>query len=263
MFFRLIATTLLAALAAPAWASRDCADAGDELRATLAAMHGTPLTVALYLKVAAHPDAFDFALALNNDGSTATFPSAALTFTTTEDQYQARARDSSTGSTSAIHTATAGTFDGVWMGWVGVYTSSTDRDIYIDSVSNTGNDTTNVDMGSALQQLTLCIAPVDPPSAGTDGKIAEVAIWSSALSTADITDYLDNRMAANCLTVTPDAYYSLSTSSLADESGNGNTTLTNTGTTFDGADHPAITGCDTGGGYSLLQKINQRQGVQQ
>jgi len=155
-------------------------------------------------------------------------------------KIEAGATDSAGVERSADYTTGAAEYDDVWVPVLGVFTSSNNRDIYIEVIANTANSGAARTVAGLLKHL---IAGENPSgSQPWTGLLAELAVWDKALVSGEITDLLDNAKApvdvANANLI---GYWSLDhdDSTPDDESGNGGPTLTVTGATFD-ADHPSI-----------------------
>ena len=204
---------------------------------TLTTQQGQGLTLAIHVKYTNHPENFDWLLSLAE--TAAQDPHIAILTSSTADRFNARV-EVTAGFSSAIFTGSAGEQDRVWVAIVGVFTSNTSRDIYVDVIGDKGFNTTSRAMSTALDHITVGTSPT--LAADFAGFLAEAAIWDVALSTEDITSYLNGECASGIDSSNLIGYYPLDTSNSTqtnegvDASGN----LTVTNATF-AADHPIIT----------------------
>jgi hypothetical protein len=209
----------------------------DRMTGTFASTYADPVTLAAFIKVTAHPLATDIILTLGNSSS-ANEDSYALRSNSVDDEWQAIAT-TSTGTTGAGIASV--NIDGVWAGYVGKFSHDELRDVYIQTLANTGQGTTPRAVADVLQFIR-----VGENLAGLldyAGLIAECAIWNKALSDAEITSYLAGEAASGVAAANLIGYWPLNTDNATqsnlglDAGGN----LTVTGATFS-ADHPTITG---------------------
>lgn len=204
---------------------------------------GSALTIACFFKHT-HPGVTDVMVNLGNTAGDV------------NGSHQLRA--AATSSYSAITTDTAavtsgsstsnllGVYNGLWTGFVGVFTetgvagTSNHRVVYVGDIATTGTANTGSRVtGNAFKHISL---GENLSLAGDyDGQLAEVAMWRIALSTANITSYLAGTAASGLSASDLIGYWPLSASS-ATQSNDGidvGGDLTVTGATFS-ADHPTI-----------------------
>jgi hypothetical protein len=139
-----------------------------------------------------------------------------------------------TGSFSGAN-STAAYSTNTWHHACGVFTSTTSRTIYLDG----GNSATNTDNRAATPQeirIGVALDGNNNPTAYMDGRIAEVGIWSAAL-TADEVASLAKGM--TCDKVRPESlvFYAPLVRDLQDLSGGLTITNNNTATV---ATHPRV-----------------------
>lgn len=211
----------------------------DTMSGTFASTYADPITLAMFIKVAAHPLATDTIFTLGNSNSVDS-DNYQLRTNTTDNQWRASTVTSTPAFINAVVTVD---IDGVWAGYVGVFTNGSLRDIYVQAIGNTNQNTTAASpaITDALQFIR-----VGENMAGTNdfgpGNLAELAIWNAALTTQEITDYLAGRSATEIAPSNLIGYWPLSASNAtqANEGIDAGGDLTVTGATFD-ADHPTIT----------------------
>jgi hypothetical protein len=133
--------------------------------------------------------------------------------------------------------------DNVWAPIVGVITSDTLRDVYIGDITQTGTNASSNVVGSALNDLS--IGRQFGNTAEFPGLIAEVAIWNTDLSTAQITSYMTGTAASGIAASNLIGYWPLNTDGVLTNSGtDAGGDLTASGAVFD-ADHPTISSGST------------------
>jgi hypothetical protein len=210
----------------------------DKLTGSFTSTYGEPITLACFVKYAAHPADTDNILCLGNSSSSLT-DCHLLRTTVTDDNWRAASIDST--GTAANATVIGVNIDGVWAGLVGTFGSTTLRDMYVQSLSNHTNGTTSRTVADALQFIS--VGEGFSGGGDVDALIAEVAIWKSDLSDSDITSYLAGTPASSIDATNLIGYWPLSAesgtqSNLGTDAGGD---LTVTGATYN-ADHPSITG---------------------
>jgi len=131
----------------------------------------------------------------------------------TGDPFQLIVNSSVEGATSTGYST------GTWHHFLGVFASSTDRRVYIDGGSK-GTDSTSI-VPAFIGGVTKISLAAEGASNGIDGDIAEVGVWSVALSDADAVLLSTNKYAPPLVeTASLEAYWPL----IADDddaSGNG------------------------------------------
>lgn len=208
----------------------------DTLTGTFASTYANPVTLACFIKVNHHPSQVDEVMVLGNIAGSNN-DRYNLQILITPNQYSARLVDAAgLGSGATIDYS----IDGVWAAYVGVYTTDALRDVYVLSPAHTAQDTVNRSPSDTLQFIRLG----ETLAGGNDytGKIAEAAIWTKALSLAEVTNYMAGRKAS---TISPGnliGYWPLAAAGAtqANQGLDADGLLTVTGATFD-ADHPIIT----------------------
>ncbi len=233
--------------AQPANASYDFAGNAD-LTGTFSSQYGQPLTLACQTKQPDVGDASDGVLALAE--TSAQDPHMALKVGGA-DKFNASV-EVTAGVSTAFHISSVGEYDNTWVPWVGVFTSNTSRDIYVELITNTDGEPTSRVMSTTLDFIRIGEAPNG--GGGFDDKIAECAIWDVALSTTDITSYLNGTCAAEIDAANLIGYWPMDTdnSTQSNEGLDAGGDLTVTIATFvtGPEDHPTIT-C---GGATTLQR---------
>lgn len=198
---------------------------------TTAKVTAAPLTICLWLKPTATNTYKDFAIAKSTDYNE-------LFYIRWNNGGHFEAGTGHGGSFGAS-TAAASYSANVWSSGCGVYASSTSRVAYFNGTAATANTTSLVPSG--LNQTET--GPVSPVF--MQGLVAEIGIWSRALSADEITTL--QHYAPNCLTrglVTYTPALGVRSSLLADYlSGTGAEFSTGSGVT-DGSDHPPISHCN-------------------
>lgn len=151
------------------------------------------------------------------------------------DPVRMQSADNTGGSGNA--TTTTGYSSGVWTHACGVVSSNTSRTAYINGGSS-GTDSTSVVVSPAIQaSIGVQRFVIFPLGAGfTTGQIAEVGIWSAALTAAEIASLAKGM---TCDKVRPQSlvFYAPLVRDLIDPKG-GLTITNNNGATV--ADHPRV-----------------------
>jgi len=209
--------------------------ANDTMTGTFTSTYnGHPVTMGCFLKVTTHPVATDrFVSFGNNSGSQN--DSHTLQSSTVDDRWWATSQDT-TGADAVVSSVN---IDGVWAGYVGRFTNATLRDLYVQAFGNTGQNTTSKAVANAMQFIRL--GEGFGGSQDYTGKLAEVAIWNSALSDGDITLYLGGQAASTIAAASLIGYWDLATNNATQANAglDAGGDLTVTGATFD-SDHPVI-----------------------
>jgi len=227
-------------LTLPCFASYSFVGGSRFITGTLTSNYALPVTLALWIKMANHPASFLFAFNFSKDGANNEYVS--LLTTSTNDQFWGASYTSAEAREEASYTASAGEYDGVWMPWVVTFGSTTERDIFIELITNTNESTGSNDPSSVLNQVNIG-APPSGSGSWVDF-IAEVAIWDVELSDADVTSYLAGNAASGIDASNLIGYWPLDTDrdtegTVLNEGVDSGGTLTITTATFD-ADHPTI-----------------------
>lgn len=221
----------------------------DTMTGAFTSTYADPVTLACFIKVTDHL-VNDALVGLGNSNSTVN-DSYQLRSTGTDNQWGAV----SIGAAGSTSTATnVLNIDGVWAGIVGKFSGDALRDVYVQALANTGQSTESRAVADVLQFVRL-----GESFAGAldfTGLMAEVAIWNSALSDADITSYLAGTAASQISAANLIGYWPLSASNAtqANEGVDTGGDLTVAGATFN-ADHPTITIPSTARGRMLLTGI--------
>jgi hypothetical protein len=217
------------------------------LDCTAAGGDGNSVTVAMFFKMANHPaSGSKYYFTLANNTSTAV-SCVSLAHSATDDRWVVIIEDTASSSAgSPGYTDTGGTFDGLWVGWVGQLITETDRNIYVKDIGNVINDGDS-SVIDTMTHITVNDSPVRGGSGGNDAhNIAEVAIWDTALSTADITSYLSGIAASGINPTRLRGYWPLDTDrdteqTILNEGLDSTGDLTFVGVPTYSADHPTIT----------------------
>lgn len=226
--------------------------ASDRLTGSFTSTYSGAVTLAAFIKVVGHPLASDCVSNFGNSSSTVNDSHYIGTATTAnDDEWTARSVNSGGTGGPAIVTLN---IDGVWAGLVGVFTSATSRDLYVQALANTDNDATNITVGSALQHMKIGSNLAN--NLAFTGNIAECAVWNAALTSQQITDYMSGIAASAIASASLIGYWPMSASNAtqANEGLDAGGDLSVTGATFD-ADHPVITLPSTARGRMLLTGI--------
>ncbi len=221
--------------------SYDFAAGGSHIGGGLTTQLGVPLTLAAFVKYTTHPQSFDGIVNLANLGSDAS-PGARIWTRSVDDDFTARA-DSASSNSQAVYVGTAAQWDGVWVGVIATFVSTTERSIYVDIISQTGTIGTSMDIGTALDHAEIGRI-VDGSTNDWIHNIAEVAIWDIELADADKTLFMDGTAASGIQASALRGYWPLDTDrdtegTALNEGADATGTLTITNAVFD-ADHPTI-----------------------
>jgi hypothetical protein len=208
----------------------------DNLTGTLTSTYADPVTIACFIKVTNHPVAQDVFVILGNSSSSNN-DSYNIRSAGTDDSWSAQSTDSVAATNAA--TVASINIDGVWAGVVGVFSSNTLRDVYVQSLANTATDNNNLVVADVLQFIRCG----EGMAGGQDfvGRIAELAIWNVALSNASITSYMAGTAASGIEAANLIEYVSMSTNSLLNLGTDAGGDLTAGGNAVFDADHPIIT----------------------
>lgn len=204
----------------------------DELVGTFSSTYADPVTLACFVKMPNHSITSDYAVSLGNSSSSID-QSYCVQTNSVDDQWLAVSR--TTTNTNANVTLN---IDNIWVGIVGVFTNDSLRDLYIQSISNTGQGTGTRAVADVLQFIAI-----GRSLAGTGAlaaNIAEIAIWNSALSVGNVTSYLAGTAASSIAAASLIGYWPLSAADLTNQGTDAGGDLTANSATFD-ADHPIIT----------------------
>jgi hypothetical protein len=208
---------------------------GDNLTGTFTSTYGDPFTLAVYVKFnAAHPGSTDNFLSIGNS-SISNDQSYSIGTGATANQWLGIARTTTNGEASllSIDIGTA------WAGVVGVFTNTALRDVYVQTIAQTAQNTLTKSVTDAVQFIRA--GELLDGARDFTGRLAELAVWNSALSTADITSYLAGTAASGIAAANLIGYWPLSADSLLNLGTDADGDLTATGNAVFDADHPTIT----------------------
>lgn len=213
----------------------------DTMTGTFTSTYADPVTLAAFIKIsvwATGDAALELGNIVNDIKSSYLIRSGAFS-----DEWSAVSFESSLGIPSDATYTLA--IDNTWVGFVGKFSSNTQRDVYLSSLADHTLDTTNRAVGDVLQFIRVG----ENLAGGGDftGRIANVAIWNSALSDSDITSYMNGTCPTSIASANLIGYWPLSTNNSTQNNDGLDTggDLSVTGAVYD-SDHPTITGCDTG-----------------
>jgi hypothetical protein len=211
--------------------------ANDNLRGSFTSTYGDPVTVACFIKVTAHPLAVDSLIHFSNTNTATLNDSYLLRTSSTANAWRAASIDAAAAVGEAEVTVN---IDGVWAGYVGMWTNDSSRTIYLQSITNTDTGTATITVSNTLQHLS--IGENWGSAQDWAGKMAEIAIWNSTLTTQEVTDYLAGTSATAIAPANLIGYWPLSVANAtqANQGLDAGGDLTVTGAVFD-ADHPTIT----------------------
>jgi hypothetical protein len=209
--------------------------AGDNLTGTFTSTYGDPLTLAVFVKVTTHPVSSDGFLSIGNS-SVSQDQSYSIGTGPTDDQWLGIARTTTSAEASLLSV----NVDAVWAGVVGVFTNTALRDIYVQTISQTAQNTLTRAVTDAVQFIR--VGEWLDGNRDFTGRLAELAVWNSALSTADITSYLAGTAASGIAAANLIGYWPLSADSLLNLGTDTDGDLTATGNAVFDADHPTISG---------------------
>ncbi len=225
----------------------------DRLTGQFTSTYPAPITMALMVKVAAHPVSVRglFNLGINSGSDPDSY---SIRTSGVDDTWVARSVNTA-GTTSAASVVFG--IDGVWAGIVARFTSSTLRDIYVQAYANTATDVLNRAVASGSGYF-IHIGELLGSVSDFTGNIAEVAVWDKALTQAEIEAYMAFNPSSGIAASNLIGYWPLSASN-ATQSNDGldaGGDLTVTGATFD-ADHPTM----VGGGSAARKRRTTLMGV--
>lgn len=151
----------------------------DSLSGTFTSTYGVPLTLACWFKVTTHPAAEDSIISVA-ETSTVQDHTYRLRTSSSDDNWAAVAR--TTGDASANIGGV--NVDATWASWIGVFTTTTSRDVYLNA--NTTNETTSRSVNAVD---VLRFGEEEGGAEDYAGRVAECAVWDVALSAGDIVLY--------------------------------------------------------------------------
>lgn len=193
-----------------------------------------PVTLGAFFRIDVHPAALR-ALVFFGNNSGSIDDSQAIQQNSTLDQWGCFSRTTTNTSANLVVTE-----NGYWVGLLGVFTSDTQRDLYVGTPANTAANATSRTVAGVMQFLRVA----ENLAAGGHfkGKLAEVAIWNKALNAGEIRDYLYGIKASTIGYQNLIGYWPLSAAnaSQANEGLDAGGALAVTGAVFD-ADQPNIT----------------------
>lgn len=227
----------------------------DYLSGTLASGPGVnggydlPITIGMYIAYTNHPSAYQCAMQLGNTAASAS-DKLAVTLSSPDGSFAAQATDSGGSSNNATYTlADAAVYDSadltnaaVWIPVLCVWTSSTSRTIYVGTTAQTQSNSTSRTVSGDLRLIR--IGELLTGGSEAQIKVAEIAIWNSALASGDRTSFMggtsaDQIDAANLL-----AYWSCASNATQTGGSDAVGSLSVTSATYS-ADHPIISGSTT------------------
>ena len=201
---------------------------------------GYPITIAMWMKFPDHPAAQQTPVNFGvNDNTVNSSHRMLIGVGDSDNTFFANSVAFGGGSASSNETQTD--VDDRWFPVIAVFRSDASRQIYVDGTAGTH------DTNSRVVAETLRYLRIGENLQGGDEfqfNLAEVAIWNSDLSLANMDLYEAGTSGDQIDSANLVGYWSFSADDLSpdDESGNGGPTLSAVGTpTFD-ADHPVITG---------------------
>lgn len=216
----------------------------DKLTGTFTGSYQDPITLALWVKVTAHPAAID-ALVFLGANAASTIDSYALRTESTDDLWACRSEDVAGVGNVATVSALA---DGAWTPIIGRVTTDGLRDIFVGSSTTTGTSGATRTVANALKYISVG----ENLAGGADfaGRIAEVSIWNKALTTGEIDRYCRGEPPSGIAAANLVGYWALSADNAtqANEGTDAGGDLTVTGAVHD-ADHPSLS---SPGGASLV-----------
>jgi hypothetical protein len=226
--------------------SYDFAAATSSIKGAVTLLASWPYTLAAFAKYTTHP-ATSSKIALFGRELTLQENHININCRSTDDQFGFEGWSTASGSSSSYQ-AGAAEYDGVWVPIVGVFTSSTAYQVFVGAVANAGNIQTNSNSRTNLDSFIIGARPDDTQP--FTGKIAEVALWKSVLTSQQITDYMAGNVATGIDATNLHCYYPLNTNRDTE------TTILNEGTAATGtldianavyaADHPTMIGGSSG-----------------
>jgi hypothetical protein len=164
------------------------------------------------------------------------------------DRFQATAVDNTGGGAASSYDYADTASHGIWIPLVAVIagsgSASSSTTIHTGAGSGSTNSTARTfdsppvaafDIGEAMNGAS------DLGSSGTDSRVAEFALWNSALSTPDITSFLTGTAASSISSGTLITYFPLRTDANKGSGSDSLASLTVAGATNDSGDHPTIT----------------------
>ena len=162
---------------------------GENLQGVFSASPGNvPMTLACFIRVADWDtsNAAAFCMGIN---TTSWDYSHTIQLQAVADRAAFQSRD--TASSGAPFTGTANQWNDIWVPIVGTTSSTSNRDIYVDAYTNSGNDPTFRGVGSSdMDVVTLGDRPEAALSIPLNGLIAHAALWTTALSQTDIEAFM-------------------------------------------------------------------------
>ena len=220
----------------------------DYLSATFASTYDTPLTIVAWVRREASAWAetgLDILVMMGDDLTDVDNSIGLGTTNGAADSVCITAATTPAGQDiSSNATFSDGTYDGVWVPIIGVWTNAAQRNVYVGDSSTTASDTTSIDEGSALDNIIVGRSL----NGGLlfNGYVAEVAVFTSAWSTtlvnqvrtASGTGPAPNTIdPTNCIGYWPLA---VDQATHSDESGNSGPNMTTAGSVAYSSAHPTI-----------------------
>jgi hypothetical protein len=94
----------------------------------------------------------------------------------------------STGISGATYDSGAAEYDDIWVPIVGTYVTTTNRNVYVELFSNSGQDTTSINANNTLDSVSIGNQVDDGQP--LLGLISHVAIWDSVLIQSEIEAFM-------------------------------------------------------------------------
>jgi hypothetical protein len=206
----------------------------DGLTGTFTSTYTDPITLACFVKVAAHPVAFGTLVQIGNSNASID-ETYTIRTSSTDDLWEAVSRNTLTSNANVTLN-----IDGVWAGIIGVFINDSLRELYLKTTATMDSNTGNRPVADVNQFISIGLGMGGAQD--FTGNIAEAAIWNKALTSADITRYLAGVRALRIAPANLIGYWPLSASNATQENLGVDTggDLTVTAALFD-ADHPVIT----------------------
>ena len=202
--------------------------------------YNLPLTIGNFFKFKTVHTVNDHLLSFSQDTNTNN-NSIYLATGNADDEYRIITRGAA-GADVAEYLSSATEYDDVWTGIVGVVTSTTLRDVYVEVIGNTATNTTSRDPGTTMDSV--CIGNRIDDGNQFPHFLAECFVYDGVMSDADITSFLGGKKATSLVgAANLIGYYSLDSNddSPVNESDGDGPTLALTGTAVFAATHPTIT----------------------
>lgn len=215
----------------------------DYLQAVGAIVDNPPFTLAAWVKPA-NVTANHTIVGVSDIDTDTRYHNLRFTGGTAGDPVQAISRNTSSG----VSASASGFVADVWQHVAGVWTSFTDRLVYLGGTAGTTN-TTNLDPPTPDTTYVGRLSRLAPTDYAA-GKIAVVAVWNIALSGADIATLAGGTLPTSVQAANLIAYWPMMSGMSPEPDDIGTLDLTVNGTTFDSGDTPPV-----GGASPVLSRI--------